>query len=243
MRIPIREQVAFLILLSALIGLTVISVATWITNHAFVLNVRSSRLSLTAALKAAQLTSNLNVMQTSANFISSRVLVQSALMRYEQQGNDSAANWSRAQEDMQAAIGGGGSLGQSLLLQSMVFPKNGSGPNGPYSVLNTTSGDLAGSLPLPLYNENGSQVMLGDAGLGYPPALYPNLTFFEETYNSTFRQAEAVYNGDILSISTPDLLLGPWLVNDTFAMVSLTMVSAAAILLIQSVANTVHSLS
>lgn len=107
MRIPIREQLALLILTSALIGLAVISVATWVTNHAFVLSVRSSRLSLTASLKAAQLASNLDIMETSANFVASRVLIQNALMRYEQQNNNTDANWARARSDMNSAIGGG----------------------------------------------------------------------------------------------------------------------------------------
>nr|OQO15973.1 hypothetical protein B0A51_16876 [Rachicladosporium sp. CCFEE 5018] len=207
MRIPIREQLALLILLSALISLMVISVATWITNHSFVLSQRSERLTLTASLKAAQLSSNLNIMQTSANFVSSRVLIQSALMRYYQ-GNNTAANWVRAQADMAAAISGGGSLGQSLLLQTQVYPRDPSGPAGPWSLLNVTSADFNNTLELPLKDSEGAQVHLGDrSGLGYPPELYPNLTYLG---NSSSNGYQAGYNGRILSADNPDLLLGPW---------------------------------
>lgn len=223
MRIPIREQLALLILLSALIGLAVISIATWVTNHSFVLGVRSSRLSLTASLKAAQLASNLNIMQTSANFVSTRVLIQSALQRYNELGNNTAANWVRATADMAQAISGGGSVGQSLLFQTMVFPKNDTGVNGPYSVMNVTSDSVDHTLPLPIYRADGSQVYLGDDDLGYPAPLYPNLTYSSAPYNGTFRSAEARFNGDLLDMSSPDLLLGPYLLNDTFSLVSLTM--------------------
>ena len=223
MRIPIREQLALLILTSALIGLAVISVATWVTNHAFVLDVRSTRLSLTASLKAAQLASNLDIMQTSVGFISSRVLVQSALQRYGQQSNNSDANWVRARSDMGSAMNGGGSIGQSLLLQSKVFPKDATGLNGPYSVLNTTSSTWNHALELPLRNEDGSPVFLGDEGLGYPPALYPNLTYSSGQYNDTFNDARAEADGLLLTYASPPLFLGPWLVNDSFSLVSLTV--------------------
>ncbi|KAM0719746.1 hypothetical protein Q7P37_003879 [Cladosporium fusiforme] len=222
MRIPIREQLALLILTSALIGLAVISVATWITNHAFVLSVRSTRLSLTASLKAAQLASNLDIMQTSANFVASRVLIQTALQRYAQQDNNTDANWARARSDMNSAISGGGSIGQSLLLQSIVYPKNETGLGGPYGVLNSTSSTWNHTLELPLTNPDGSPVFLGDTGLGYPPPLYPNFTYFSEQYNTTFRDARAITNGIELSYESRSLMLGPWRVNNNLSLVSLT---------------------
>lgn len=223
MRIPIREQLALLILTSALIGLAVISVATWVTNHAFVLDVRSARLTLTASLKAAQLASNLDIMQTSVGFIASRVLIQSALQRYGQLGNNTDANWVRARSDMGSAVSGGGSIGQALLLQSKVFPKNATGLNGPYSVLNTTSSLWNHTLELPLRKEDGSPVFLGDDELGYPPALYPNLSYFSGQYNTTYDDSRARADGLVLTYDSPPLLLGPWSVNDTFSLVSLTV--------------------
>lgn len=58
MRVSIREQLALLILTASLISLAVVSIATWVSNHNFVLSIRSSRLAITASLKAAQLASN-----------------------------------------------------------------------------------------------------------------------------------------------------------------------------------------
>jgi osomolarity two-component system sensor histidine kinase SLN1 len=40
MRIPIREQLGCLVLLAASVGLAVIAIATWVTNHNFVLGIR-----------------------------------------------------------------------------------------------------------------------------------------------------------------------------------------------------------
>ncbi|KAH8728406.1 hypothetical protein GQ44DRAFT_737636 [Phaeosphaeriaceae sp. PMI808] len=77
MRIPIREQLGCLVLLASTIGLAVIGIATWLTNHNFVLSIRSTRLTLTASLKAAQIASNLSLMQIlvvqAANPIQARI--------------------------------------------------------------------------------------------------------------------------------------------------------------------------
>lgn len=228
MRIPIREQLGLLILLSSLIGLCVVSVATWISNHNFVLGIRSSRLSLTASLKAAQLASNLNLMQSSANFVTTRSLVQSALQRYNSVGNDTAANWVKAVQDMGDAISGGGSVGKALLLQSMILPKNSSGPNGPYGLLNTTSSAVNNTIQLPYTCPDGSPVYLGpgycgDLNLGYPPMLYPNLTYLTQYHNATFNISEAQYDGRTLTPTSGALLLGPFQVNRTTSLLSMTM--------------------
>ncbi|KAK5111598.1 hypothetical protein LTR85_011827 [Meristemomyces frigidus] len=222
MRLSIRSQLGLLILLSSLIGVAVVSIATWVANHNFVLSIRSSRLSLTASLKAAQLASNLNLMQTSANFVTTRVLIQSALQRYADTGNNSYANWVRASADMDSAISGGGSLGQSLLAQAQVFPASASGPAGPYSVLNTTSDSVNGTLVLPYNCADGSQAVMGTGDCGYPPMLYPNLTYISQHYNSTYNVSDAEFDGDILGPNSA-LLLGPWAVNSSLSFFSLTL--------------------
>lgn len=231
MRIPIREQLALLILLASLIGLGVISIATWVANHSFVLSVCRSRLSLTASLKAAQLASNLDLMQTTSNLVSTRVIIQAALENYVNSGDNSAANWAQADQDMAAVIGSGGSVGQDLLLQSMVYPRNASGPAGPYSVLNTTSAQVQGVLELPWTCPNGSPATLGMSpsncgGLdyGYPPVLYPNLTYTSATLDNGSNVQQATYNGATIGPGAREaLLLGPWQINETFALVSITV--------------------
>ncbi|KAI5367295.1 Putative signal transduction response regulator, receiver domain, histidine kinase/HSP90-like ATPase [Septoria linicola] len=216
MRIPITVQLGGLLLIASLIGLAVISVAVWITVHDFVLDTRASRLALTASLKAAQLASNLDIMQTSASFVTTRVLLQNALQRYNDVRNNTPENWVRANADMQAAVGGEASLGQQLLLQSRMYPRDDTGPAGPYPLMNTTADSLRKGIALPYGYPNGTQVYLGanDTTLGYPPSLYPNLTF---TANSPARF------GDYELDPGSTLLLGPWDVNTTLSLVSLTM--------------------
>ncbi|GIZ42505.1 hypothetical protein CKM354_000577100 [Cercospora kikuchii] len=216
MRISIRLQLGGLILISSLVGLAVISVAVWITIHDFVLDLRASRLALTAALKAGQLSSNLDVMQTSASFVASRVLLQTALLRYYADGNNTSENWTRARADMRAAVGGEASLGQRLLLQSRLYPRDANGVNGPYPLLNTTATSDMQRIALPYSYANGTTVYLGnnDTELSYPPMLYPNLTYLEN--------GAAQYN-DFVFTSERALLLGPWTVNATFSLLSITM--------------------
>ena len=231
MRIPIREQLALLILLSSLIGLGVISIATWVSNQHFVLTIRASRLALTASLKAVQLASNLNLMETTADFISTRIIIQQALERYNLDGNNTADNWVMAKPDMAAVLGGGGSVGQSLLLQSQIFPATGTGPAGHASLLATTGTSVENTIKLPYTCPDGSLVYLGTNAsqcggfdYGYPPGLYPNLTYTSVPYNSTFNIAHAEYNGVTLGpMASPFLLIGPWEVNHTFSIVSMTM--------------------
>lgn len=231
MRIPIREQLALLILLSALIGLAVISIATWISNHEFVLSIVHSRLSLTASLKAAQMASNLDLMQTTATFLTTRVIIQYALQRYNEYANDTDANWASAVGDMAAAIGNGGSVGQALLLQSMILPKNASGPNGPYGLLNTTSPSIMGKIHLPYMCPNGMQATLGmnasdcgGRGYGYPPSLYPNLTYPSAGSTSPDTEQNVEYNGAVIGPGGQEaLMIGPLKVNDSFSLVSITL--------------------
>ncbi|KAF2216092.1 hypothetical protein CERZMDRAFT_35158 [Cercospora zeae-maydis SCOH1-5] len=213
MRISIRLQLGGLLLISSLVGLAVISVAVWITVHDFVLDIRASRLALTAALKAGQLSSNLDVMQTSASFVASRVLLQTALLRYYAEANNTVENWTRAKADMRAAVGGEASLGQRLLLQSRLYPRDANGLNGPYPLMNTTG---PSNVALPYSTPNGTTVFLGDndSEYGYPPQLYPNLTY---TANEPARYNDFVFKRDRA------LLLGPWTVNSTFSLLSITM--------------------
>ena len=210
MRIPIRVQLGSLLLISSLIGLAVISIAVWVTTHSFVLQLRASSLASTASLKALQLDSNLNIMRTAVSAVSTRVLIQHALGRYNTVANNTAANWVNAMTDMQSAIGGDASPGQTLLLQSMVSASNLSGPAGQYPVLNSTGDAVVNQIRLPYTYPNGTHILLGAndteaAGLGYPPLLYP-----PDPTNST-------------SFDVKPFLLGPVIVNSTFALVSLTM--------------------
>src|SRR4051812_34600699 len=69
--------------------------------------------------------------------------------------------------------------------------------------------------------------MLGDAGLGYPPALYPNIS-----YTPTTTPDQNVPGSNITNVNafadyplnqSAALLLGPLQINDTYALISLTL--------------------
>src|SRR5437762_14157285 len=80
---------------------------------------RSQGLALTASLKAAQLASNILLLQSAVKAIATRVLIQAALQRFYS-GNQTNSNWLPAIMDMQTALSSGGP--SSLLLQAIIFP-------------------------------------------------------------------------------------------------------------------------
>ncbi|KAI9803565.1 MAG: hypothetical protein M1825_001908 [Sarcosagium campestre] len=213
MRLPIREQLGLLVFLTSSASLAVVAIATWVNNYNFVLDIRSSRLSLTASLKAAQLSSAVVLLETQVGSIATSIVIQNALLRYNS-GNNTQENWVNSQNELLADFAGRGD--NALLLQAEIFSKNGSGLGGPYSLLNVT-GDSASSIVLPVRQPDGSEVKLGDSddlGLGYPRALYPNLTY---------EDSAAVAFGAVTLGPGSGLLLGPVQLNSTAALISLTV--------------------
>jgi osomolarity two-component system, sensor histidine kinase SLN1 len=110
----------------------------------------------------------------------------------------------------------------NILLQAIIFPKNDTGIGNIYGLVNVTGQLPGGSIKLPVNNPNGSYVYLGDSGLGYPPQLYPNLTYTSTPVNATFNESRAFYDGDELGPGTT-LVLGPYAVNETFTLISMTV--------------------
>lgn len=214
MRIPIREQLGCLVLLSSLIGLAVIAIATWITNHHFVLEIRSSALSLTASLKSAQLTSNLLVMETTARQTASRLAIQSALSRYINENNNTDQNWSKARDDFSAIFTGEGDA--RLAVQVRLYARNSSD-----TVLVDWTKDTLEGLPLPFNGSDGRRAMFGDNKTVIPD-LYPKFQAYQRRVNDSFSQWLAVYEGR--EINTNSLLIsGPYALNETLSLLSMTM--------------------
>ena len=149
------------------------------------------------------------------------MLILNALQRYNN-GNNTVENWNRSNSDLQTGLGGGGL--SALLLQARVVSKNGTGTGGSYGLINQT-GPVAEIL-LPGYlHSDGSPVHLGDVeddNLGYPRNLYPNLTFTSTPVNSTFNTSTAYFEGKQLYTNTT-LFIGPWLVNSSYALASITV--------------------
>lgn len=158
-------------------------------------------------------------MQSLASGVASRIVIQDSLKRY----NEASAadrtdfDWANASTDLQAVFDGG----TNLLLQAQIWPKTYDGPAPNNSVIHATATAVNGSLPLPLQSANGSSVHLGDSGQGYPFMLYPNLTFSTQKLRDGYDLTVANYEGQSLN-NTGSLFLGPWELNSSFSLVSLT---------------------
>jgi osomolarity two-component system sensor histidine kinase SLN1 len=214
MRIPIREQLGCLVLLASLIGLAVIAIATWVTNHNFVLSIRATRLTLTASLKSAQVSSNLLLMQYTVRQTANRLAIQSALQRYND-GNDTLQNWARSRDDLTAVFTGDGN--SYLTIQAQIYPANSSN----FSVLNATA-DAFLNTKLPYLNANGSPATMGNQDTGFIKELYPKFEVMEVPFNSTTNRAVATFNGRSID-NKSYLVSGPYRVNVNLSLISITM--------------------
>jgi len=121
MRIGIREQLAAAVLLCSILPLVILSVAVWINNHSFVVAVTGNELTLTASLKAAEIASDLVLIQSTCSTIVTRILLQQTLVSFYK---DQTTNFSSALDDVKGALLSGGF---SSLLQTEVFSRNGTG--------------------------------------------------------------------------------------------------------------------
>ncbi|RLM00302.1 hypothetical protein CFD26_106176 [Aspergillus turcosus] len=214
MRIPIAVQLGLLVLVPALVGLAVLSIATWVNNYNFVVDVQSEGLELVAQIKASQIASNLKLLESTCKTIVTRLLIQGALGRFYN-GNSSDANWTSSVTDVQSAMGSNNYLD---LYQAIIFSRDGQGNR--HGLLNVTAKDIA-VIPLPYTYSNGTAVMLGDEGLGYPPALYPNLTYSPASDGSNTTDVYA-FSDCKLGLDT-SLLLGPLPINSSFSLISVTV--------------------
>lgn len=213
MRIPIREQLGCLVLLASMIGLAVIAIATWITNHDFVLGIRATRLTLTASLKAAQLSSNLALMQILVQQAANRLAPQSALQRYYR-GNDSESNWQRTAEDYDAIFSGDAKARGAI--QARIYAFNSSS-----RVLFSRTANTVANVVLPFKGPDGQNVTLGSPE-GFIPELYPAFTVEPIRFNSTFDTLKAHYEGRTID-NTSYLFSGPYRVNEYLSLVSVTL--------------------
>lgn len=116
---------------------------------------------------------------------------------------------------MQSALG---SNNYTDLYQVIIFSRNGQGDR--HGLLNVTAKDIA-EIALPYTHPDGTAVMLGEEGLGYPPALYPNLTYVAASDGSSTTDAYA-FSDYKLGLDTA-LLLGPLPINSSFSLISVTV--------------------
>ncbi|KAJ5054063.1 uncharacterized protein L3040_000347 [Drepanopeziza brunnea f. sp. 'multigermtubi'] len=228
MRIGIRQQLGAVVLMTALVPLAVLAVATWINNRNFVVRITSQELSLTASLKASQIALDLLLIQSTCSTIATRILLNDALKSFYR-GNQTSMNWTEALEDVSSALNSGGI---SSLLQIQVFSRNSTigmdlGRGNTSTYLLRASAPTSG-IELPYTYPNGTTVKLGDdSDLGYPTQLYPNITYTTtdapDPLDPSVKKVSASAFNDLPLNSTSELLLGPMQVNNTYALLSLTL--------------------
>ena len=127
----------------------------------------------------------------------------------------------RAQTDVASALATN-SGPNAVFLQATIFPRDDTGPGGRFGLVNVTSDAIADQIVLPYTNADGSPVYLGESGLGYPPNLYPNLTYHSTAVNSTYNASHAFFDGLEVGIDRP-LVIGPWAINSTTSLMSITI--------------------
>ncbi|KAK4444853.1 putative signal transduction histidine-protein kinase [Podospora aff. communis PSN243] len=229
MRVAIREQLAALVILAVLVSLAIVSLPTWFYVNNFVRGVESGGLALTASLKAARISSEIELVQTTCLTISTRLLLQNGFQAFYDLGtNDTVEEaWTEARKDMATALS---STGFSGLLQARLYSRNTTGNK--YGLLNITGDSVSDNAPilLPYTNPNGSRAVLGDGEFGFPPSLYPNVSYADlgranQFQNNTRAYAAFAFPGIALGNGSDGagVLLGPLVINSTFALISITV--------------------
>jgi osomolarity two-component system, sensor histidine kinase SLN1 len=187
-----------------------------------VVQVEQNSLALTASLKAARVASEVELIQTICQTVSTRILIQQAFNTfYALNASGDSSIWDQARDDLESAFS---STGFSTLLQGRLYSRNSSGsPNG---LLNVTGSGVT-NLTLPYKQANGSYAVLGQGDGGYPPMLYPNITYTDlgrrnTVLNTTEAFSAEAFPGVKLS-NDGGLLLGPLVIDESTALISLTV--------------------
>ncbi|KAM4058935.1 response regulator receiver domain-containing protein [Hirsutella rhossiliensis] len=222
MRIAIREQLAALVISAVLVALAIVAIPTWIYVNNFVVRVESDGLSLTASLKASRIASEIDLVKTICQTVATRILLQQAFIDFYN-ANSTVNPFINARSDLESAMGAGRVAG---LLQARLYPRNTTG--SPTGLLNVTgSGVPDQGIELPYLRSNGSRVYLGDPDDGFPPSLYPNLTYEGLGYPNPYVPSTPAFVANAFpGVRLNDnvgLLLGPLIVNESFALISLTI--------------------
>ncbi|KAK3501814.1 hypothetical protein B0T13DRAFT_211474 [Neurospora crassa] len=229
MRIAIREQLAALVIFAVLLSLAIVSIPVWIFVNNFVIGVKTDGLALSASLKASRISSEIDLIQTACTTISTRLLLQQAFEDFytnEYYGNQTAGVWEQALEDLASALS---TSNVSGLLQARLYSRNTTGD--PRGLLNITGQDaLDDPVYLPYKSPTGADIKLGDPDYGFPPMLYPNITYENKNLPSPYKANTVQFSANIfpgVSLSNGSegngILLGPLVVNESYALVSITV--------------------
>lgn len=226
MRIAIREQLIALVILTVLVSLAIVAIPTWVYVNNFVIGVESDGLALTASLKAARIASEIDLVATTCQTISTRLLLQKAFTDFYNQTNSSNSDpFGDARRDLQSALSFGGVSG---LLQARLFSRNTTGnPKGLLNVTGNGIGNQTDNIELPYLTPDGARANLSDTEYGYPPMLYPNITYQDLGYPNPYVPSTSAYAAnafaDVRLSNNGGLLLGPLVINETYALLSITI--------------------
>ncbi|KAF3935031.1 hypothetical protein ABW20_dc0104663 [Dactylellina cionopaga] len=173
MHIGIRNQLSAFVLVVSLTSLGVLAIVTWFNNQSLVTDLRRSRLSLISSLKADQIASDINLLESAVTNVASRAQILNAIKRYtgESTGgvrNTSYANWNTSLIDTSLVLSAQLAL-QHVTVYSADFKT---------VYLNVTSeGVLPASTPgfVEIFDATGNRVgynsQLGHPG--FPDELFP----------------------------------------------------------------------
>ncbi|KAK1783466.1 hypothetical protein QBC45DRAFT_88733 [Copromyces sp. CBS 386.78] len=229
MRIAIREQLAALVIFAVLLSLAIVAIPVWIFVNNFVIGVKTDGLALSASLKASRISSEIDLIQTACLTISTRLLLQKAFQNFYTNDfykNQTADVWEQAREDLASALS---TSNVSGLLQARLFSRNTTGDAS--GLLNITGqAALAEPVYLPYKSPTGQDVKLGDGEYGFPPMLYPNITYENKNTPSLYKNNTSQFSANIfpgVSLGNGSegngILLGPLVVNESYALVSITV--------------------
>lgn len=224
MRVAIREQLAVLVICAVAIGLIVISIPTWNFVYNFVVGVETSGLALTASLKATRITSEINLLYIICQSVASRILLQQAFTNFY---NGNATDpFTAARNDITSAMTNSRVSG---LLQARLYSRNITGA-ADKGLLNVTAAGLGRhekNIELPYLAPDGRRANLSDTLYGYPPSLYPNISYTALGHPNPAEPSTPAYMASAFpGIKISDnggLFLGPLIINDTYALMSLTI--------------------
>jgi osomolarity two-component system sensor histidine kinase SLN1 len=143
-----------------------------------------------------------------------RLSPQSALGKFYR-GNYTAENWGRTIEDYDAIFSGDAKT--RVAIQAQIYQANSTD----YSIFNRTAYTVA-NVVLPYKTPDGRDATLGDPVYGFIPELYPKFDVTRTQVNSSFSTYKGSYNGRLID-NTSYLFSGPYRVNSTFSLVSITL--------------------
>jgi osomolarity two-component system sensor histidine kinase SLN1 len=175
---------------------------------------RATRLTLTASLKAAQLSSNLALMQILVLQAANRLSPQAALDRFYT-GNYTDGNWGRVVEDFDAVFSGDAQ--NRVAIQAAIYQANSTS----YQIFNHTAYTVS-DVVLPYLTPDGKNATMGDPVYGFVPELYPKFSIETIRINNSFNEYRGHYDGRLID-NTSYLLCGPYRVNDSLSLVSITL--------------------